>query len=211
MGRCITVIGTHRSGTSALAGVLHRLGVRMFDKQIQPDRHNPLGFWEDAELVELNRRIVNWRRPRRVAFLPEDARAYRDLIARRKHHGAWGVKDPRLCLLGQHWLDALDAEGVDWRLVVMTRTPWASIKSLMRRERWSVERAEAVTNEHLKHMWPLYYQHTDKSAIVCYGTLLERPRDVARSLADIAGIEPTEEEFEHAVALVRPELCHHGA
>lgn len=54
MSICVLVIGTPRSGTSCIAGVLHRLGVRMALNTFSPPRKaNPTGFYEDFDLVWL--------------------------------------------------------------------------------------------------------------------------------------------------------------
>lgn len=47
----IVVAGMHRSGTSMMAGLLARLGVQMGQTLIEPDPHNPLGYFEDADIV----------------------------------------------------------------------------------------------------------------------------------------------------------------
>ena len=210
MGRCITVVGTHSSGTSLVAGVLHRLGVDMGDTLYRPDHNNPLGYYEDAELVELNRKVVDWMQPRKVAFLPEDARAYRKLIRDRAHKHLWGVKDPRLCLVGQRWLNALEDERVPWRLVLVVRSADASTESLMARERLSRRRAAAITKVHLDGMWSMYFQHFERALIICYGTMLERPTETIERLAEFVGVEPTKDGWLAAKGFVHPEMCHHG-
>ena len=42
----LVVLGMHRSGTSALAGMLHHLGVALGDRLMKATLDNPRGYWE---------------------------------------------------------------------------------------------------------------------------------------------------------------------
>ena len=52
MARCIMVLGVGRSGTSAVAGALHKLGVNMGDSFVITDNTNPLGTFEDEDVFK---------------------------------------------------------------------------------------------------------------------------------------------------------------
>jgi hypothetical protein len=63
---CIT--GMHRSGTSLVAGVVNLLGVDFGppETMLEPGEENPRGFWEQAEMADLNDDILaalggSWR------------------------------------------------------------------------------------------------------------------------------------------------------
>src|SRR5881397_1961564 len=65
---CIT--GMHRSGTSLVAGIVNILGVDLGppESMWEPDEANPRGYWEQAEIVDLNDEILavlggSWRDP----------------------------------------------------------------------------------------------------------------------------------------------------
>ena len=57
----IVVLGMHRSGTSALTGMLHSLGIHLGPEEDlkSPQKDNPQGFWENNTLVEFNDRLLN--------------------------------------------------------------------------------------------------------------------------------------------------------
>jgi hypothetical protein len=94
---CIIVLGCFRSGTSAVAGTLHNLGVFMGDLFDSPNQNNPKGFFEDLEF----KKIHNWMEDSSNidTLLTRSADDfYKELIAQREHdHYIWGVKDPLLC------------------------------------------------------------------------------------------------------------------
>jgi hypothetical protein len=54
----ILLLGMHRSGTSALAGMLHSGGIKLGDDFIQPLPENPKGFFEDLKIQNINKQIL---------------------------------------------------------------------------------------------------------------------------------------------------------
>ena len=89
---CTVVLGCYRSGTSAVAGVLHHLGVSMGDRFQEPNSKNPHGYYEDLDFVECHVYM-------RDCGMDMDEK-YKALVERRETaHTDWGVKDPRLCYL----------------------------------------------------------------------------------------------------------------
>ena len=55
----IIVAGMHRSGTSRVASPLAALSVDMGSRLLPRDPHNPLGYFEDVEFLELQRKILS--------------------------------------------------------------------------------------------------------------------------------------------------------
>jgi hypothetical protein len=53
------VIGMHRSGTSVVARAVIALGATFGETLIPPSEYNPLGFFEDLDIVSCNRRILD--------------------------------------------------------------------------------------------------------------------------------------------------------
>lgn len=118
MGRCILVLGTGRSGTSAVAGVLHHLGCCMGRKFIATDHNNRWGTYEDKEFFDLTRKVTAGKAP------PSE---YKALIAAREQP-VWGIKDPALVHVAQLLTPMLD----DVRVIVARRPRHESINSFMR-------------------------------------------------------------------------------
>lgn len=140
------VAGMHRSGTSAMARLLSLAGGALPGDIIQPGPDNPTGFWEPADMVGLNDRILAlvgsrwddvfchrvgpavWER--RDEFLGE-ARAF---IARNDDETRAAVlKDPRASLMIRFWDEALRAEGKRPVYVIMVRHPLEVAASIVAR------------------------------------------------------------------------------
>ena len=54
----LLVLGMHRGGTSATAGLLARLGARIPATPIRANRDNPHGYWESESLFRLHDRLL---------------------------------------------------------------------------------------------------------------------------------------------------------
>ena len=107
----VPVLCYPNSGSSLVAGVLHRLGVNMGGRLKQAQQVNPLGLYEDEAFSNILGKI--WfrynispgyrRRIDQERLLAIGARYQAQLAAvirqRQKPGGAWGVKEPRLSLL----------------------------------------------------------------------------------------------------------------
>ena len=119
--RALMVLGAHRSGTSALAGVIQRLGIELGDRLLPPQPGvNERGFWEHRDIVALHDRLLQEMGSRWDSIHPVTAAAWKspavkaiaeELAAIVKsefgNSQLWGLKDPRLCRLLPLWLDIL--------------------------------------------------------------------------------------------------------
>ena len=116
--QAILVLGMHRSGTSAVAGVLGMLGAKIGEPDELLPAHpidNPTGYWERTEFNALNdallastahawNRIANFRPSIDVAACTETLQQLQTIVDRLESDGtAWLAKDPRLCLLMPEW------------------------------------------------------------------------------------------------------------
>jgi len=146
----VIVVGMHRSGTSALAGLLHSNGVTMGeDRDFYPPpmRENPKGFFENKRFRQLNDKILGEGGHRVKAFKPIIP-AWDIEKIREKHldqmanliryydniYQLWGWKDPRTCLTLRFWIEAIAKAGIDSRQVkiILTLRKYDSIAQSMR-------------------------------------------------------------------------------
>lgn len=135
MSRAVFVLSLPRSGSSAVAGALHRMGVDMGEGHLQvPDASNAGGYYEDLRWQRVNKQLAGYRySTRRVWTLPETQRAaYRDLAERcAQAADVWGVKGPRLAFTF-HLVHPIVAEVAEVQVVVVRRA-WDEVRdSLIR-------------------------------------------------------------------------------
>ena len=87
----IVVVGMHRSGTSAVSGLLSELGVFMGSSLFAPQKGvNEKGFFENSLLVDLNDRLLDeqllsWDHPLALCITPEVADSLAGYKAQAQH------------------------------------------------------------------------------------------------------------------------------
>jgi len=160
MNNCVVVLGMHRSGTSAVAGVLAGMGVNFGpeEKLIGEDAEvNARGFWEHREIVMLNERLLialgsSWDDIRDIDARHFESDEIHDIkesikvILNRDFLGStlWGIKDPRMCKLLPVWVDIFKDIRVVPRFIIVCRHPEEVARSLEKRDSISLEKAYAL-------------------------------------------------------------------
>ncbi|MGH8600138.1 MAG: sulfotransferase family protein, partial [Burkholderiales bacterium] len=219
----ILVLGMHRSGTSAVTGMLAQLGVDPSDHLIPAAEDNPKGFFEHADIWAANQDLLqalesDWDDP---APLPdgwtttpaarEAAAKIREVLRRdfASSHLAV-IKDPRICRLMPLWRDILAQEGYALKVVLAVRAPLDVVASLVKRDALCPSEAAGV--------WLRYQLEAeantrgDSRVVVPYESLLHDWRAQARRIAEALQIvcpRTPDEVAPQIDAFVDPGLQHH--
>lgn len=200
----IAVVGPYRSGTSAIAGALARLGVPLGEGWAPSRRDNKGGTYEDAELGRLCR--AWFREP---SFERRSTRR-----TRRRELAAWlrdrgpivGAKHPLLCLAVRQ----LRLVSPAVRFVATDRDPAHSAASLAGRgvRMWSGDRALLATLT-LRTARDEALAALDAPVLrVSYDALLRDPAAAVDRLIEFvrpSGVYPTAEQRAAAIEWIRPE------
>jgi glycosyltransferase involved in cell wall biosynthesis len=144
--RAILILGMHRSGTSAAAGLCQCLGWEVPGDLIPAAVDNPKGFFENATLVAYNDQLlemVGSRYDEPVGITTQQLQLGRDLgavpdLTRLLSHELGRapivvVKDPRICRLAPLWIDALESAGRQVSTLQPLRHPLEVADSLSKR------------------------------------------------------------------------------
>ena len=160
--QALIVLGMHRSGTSAISGVLSLLGVAPPRSLMVATPDNPKGYWESTALMTVHDRILrsagstwhDWGK-----FNPGwmDSPVSAQLIAQLSAviESEFGdrpfflVKDPRMCRLMPVWRVVLDQLGIDAKVVLQVRKPLEVSLSLETRNGFGPMRAQALWLRHV--------------------------------------------------------------
>jgi hypothetical protein len=141
----VPVLGAGRSGTSAITRGLQALGVELGPNLRRGAYKNPTGFFEDEELLALNKRLKRllgirgtsvrliepqeWDDPRVRALRDEAVATVRQRFG---SYPMWGYKYARTLRLLPFWLAVYDACELDVRYVVALRNPISVARSRAR-------------------------------------------------------------------------------
>ena len=141
--RMTIVLGMHRSGTSALTGMLQMAGLQAPSDVLGASPGNPLGYWESRSLVALTDRFLSqighsWSKlfllPSRWLEHEEVEVWVGDYLRGVSHCFRSGehvlLKDPRLCLVLSALLPAFTAGACANDYLLILRSPVEVIASL---------------------------------------------------------------------------------
>jgi hypothetical protein len=139
----------HRSGTSALAGVLARLGCDLPEEIMPANEFNPKGFYESLKAYNLNDAILaagdsswdDWQsfNPAWVSSpLSAEFRERGGKVLEEEYGDSplFLLKDPRICRLLPFWQQLFDAQQIQPTYVLTHRNPLEVARSLETREGW---------------------------------------------------------------------------
>ncbi len=224
----LVVLGMHRSGTSAMAGLLSRMGFGVGASLLPANQHNPRGYFENKLLVDENNALLErlhsaWDD---VRPLPLDALVQRlasshnrvrykalletELSGSGSVDQGYVLKDPRLCRVLPLWQPVWQDLGWNPRYILMLRHPDEVVASLQHRD--------GMASEHGYLLYVAYlldaerYTRTCQRSVVLYDRLLHTPETVWHQLtAEIQLPTVAPDVWAQAVELLTTELRHHQA
>ncbi len=150
----------HRSGTSALTGVLRQAGLYLGEVLDQGFTHNRSGLQEAASILYMHNDLLqknggDWFDPPEQVEWGKLHLAVRDLfIESRRGQPLWGFKDPRTVLVLQGWLDVLPAA----KLVGVFRHPLEVARSLNARNGMAIEAGVQLWETYNRRLLDWYQQ-----------------------------------------------------
>lgn len=188
----VLVLGMHRSGTSAVAACLERLGVNMGDALVAADEWNSKGYFEERRIVAFNNLLLEMQGLRWDAPLPAPSAlqaqcfgqvASASALLHELFAGAsvWGFKDPRMCLLAPFWQPVFSSMQLRPRMLLVLRHPAEVANSLAHRDGISIRRAGWLWFTYLLGALD-YARSADDSRLIDFADLLGEP---ARQLVEL--------------------------
>ena len=229
MKSVVVVVGMHRSGTSLTASILQALGVELGSRLIEADLNNRGGYFEQPDIVRLNRQLLDhlnrrWVRPQGMLPYPtswwkepqvqEVKRQLKSLVRREISNadGMWGFKDPRVSRLIPLWRDIFAELDADPRYILAVRDPRAVAASVLRRDGLSPAQTQLLW---LQHNLEAVQDAGDSLAkVVMYRRWFDQPERQATELARAINLEAAAERpgvLERVEHLIDPSLNHHQA
>lgn len=139
----------HRSGTSALSGLIASLGAQPPKTPLKPTADNPKGYFESKPLMLFNDTVLEAIGSAWDNIMPADPHARKQYVVTRTNldkiqalmseefgeHPLIVVKDPRICLLSDLWMQALKEAEIQPCPVMMLRNPLEVARSLQARDK----------------------------------------------------------------------------
>ncbi|MEO0370023.1 MAG: sulfotransferase [Pseudomonadota bacterium] len=218
--RAIIVLGMHRSGTSAVSGVLARMGCAPPKTMMPASAANERGFYESLEVYELHNTMLeeaesawsDWRPMPKDWFASKTANAFKSKAAKVLEQEfadapLFVLKDPRICRLFQFWQGVLKKQRIMPLILHIHRNPLEVAASLHRHHNMAEEVAlllwlrhvldsEAATRDQKRH----FVQYD--------GLLKDWAKEVARIQTAFGLALSQSEDAEDVEGFVSPDLRH---
>jgi len=217
--KLLFIVGMHRSGTSALCSALEASGATFGTGLLHPmSGVNEEGFWEDADLVELNEQLLHKLDTHWYTVSPDLAKvdwsgelfsSQREqamaILDRGFGDGALeAVKDPRLCVTLPFWLSLCETLQIATSVCVINRTPLEIARSLQKRDGFPIGYGLRLYCAYRR----LIATNVSANAVtISYDQLLANPVAIMQQLAQLLPLSPQQEPLANAV---RSELKHHS-
>ena len=179
----IFLLGMHRSGTSALAGMLHSGGIVLGDKFTRPLPENPKGFFEDLKVQNINKQILasigkDWNNiieesdllktpDRLLQLLPIVYRYFESRFQK------WAWKDPRLCLTFPLWAKILPLDKL--HVLFILRSPMSVARSLYQRNKMPLEKGMELWAGYNYRITSILKQYELPYTFIRYESLISKP------------------------------------
>ncbi|MGE7890737.1 sulfotransferase family protein [Bacillus cereus] len=185
------ILSSHRSGSSATAGILDILGIHMGELLLTPSSTNPKGYFENVDFVYLNDKILNavgaaWNSPPRREELRYNIHLSGEIFSFISKHvkPLWGLKDPRMILTFDIWRPYLNSLG-DITYIFTWRPIRESVSSLINRDKIDKQTATSILtryHENLIYYRNLLEQENRDIIDVHFDKLLEKPEKIVKEI-----------------------------
>ncbi|MDR3689063.1 MAG: hypothetical protein P4L46_06760 [Fimbriimonas sp.] len=228
MERPVIVLGMQRSGTSALAGALSRLGIFLGDESgfFTSDANNREGYYELKSLTNFNHKCLsvfqmhvgsvrrmplNWEAHPMAPLLVGELRHL--LTKTFQGRPIWGLKQPITGLVWPIYETAFRLMECDPVLVLCVRNP---IEVMRSEENWQyvsggrqiAPLGDRAIGAWLRHtLGALEIAGERPLTIVPYDSLLRHPRDyLSRIVSSVDGCQPNERQWLDALESIKPSM-----
>jgi len=202
--RVLLVLGMHRSGTSALAGLLCQQGIQAPPYPDVGDPHNPTGYWEPRQLRAFHNSLLEsaqsiWEDPL-LPVLPWQPQHLEMALADLENaleadfpstdpQAVALIKDPRQCRLLPLWTALFAQRPFQVAVVLAVRQPQAVAASLVSRDQLPLDRALLLWLSHTLEAERATHQLL--GLVLSYEQLLQDPTAAVQRCQQLVGLPIT--------------------
>ncbi len=217
---CILVLGMHRSGTSALTGVLSLLDVYLGSELMEANFANEKGYFENNILYKINEKLLgqinsSWNdtfydeeKLENISGLNELKIALKSEF---KYANTFAIKDPRLAYLFPIYKKVLKQLKIDIKIILPYRNPLEVASSLNKRDAMPLEKGMLL--------WAYHFLMAEKFSrgyarvFVNFDELIANTSDVIDAISSKLALDFVDKFNQNKKAIeafLEPSLKHHN-
>lgn len=198
--KLLMVLGMHRSGTSALSGLISDSGVSFGSKLLKGNKFNEKGYFEDKTFFTLNKKMLfnagyswdsleelNFARFKNIKQAIYRSKLRKEIKRLANDGDVVGIKDPRNSILLPIWKKILNNKKYDVYYIITARHPAEVALSHKKRDGFSI-------NKGLK-LWLNYnqaiikYSADEKCFYTSFVDAINSPNDLIKNLGSFINHE----------------------
>ncbi|PHS36193.1 MAG: hypothetical protein COB07_12665 [Sulfurovum sp.] len=217
---CILILGMHRSGTSALAGVLSLLDIYLGSKLMPANESNEKGYFENNILYNINEKLLakigsSWDdvffREDKLLGITEVKELKEQIEKEFQYSDIFAIKDPRLAFLFPVYQKVLDEMGIDIKVIIPYRNPIEVANSLSKRNEFPHEKAMILWSYHV--LLAEKFSRDYKRVFIEFNELINNTKNSIRTISKELDI-PLTSKYKKNKKLINeflePSLKHHN-
>ncbi len=207
--KTVVVLGMHRSGTSIVAGVLHKLGVNMGKNFLNANPGNVYGYYENVNFVELNKKILGHKDNTVLGVPPQEEILSKDKLflakiknlIKQEESEIWGWKDPRTCLTIDLYLPYL----INPYFILCFRNPLDVAYSLQKRDNLDILEGLNLCLLYDNRITNFVQKNRNlKYLFLSYGKLINNPEDSIQEIINFLNINVDIKLYNQAINFINP-------
>ena len=220
MKHCVFVLGMHRSGTSALSGVLNLMGSDFGSNLMSADEGNPKGYFENNLVYDLNKKILKENNSHwddytfRIEGIDNSRLEHYITEAKNIINNEFGhtenlvIKDPRNCMLFPVWEKACLELEINIKVILPYRNPYEVALSLSKRNNFSEEKSILLWCHHL--LSAEYYSREYKRRFTFFNDLLNDSTTIIQEIENLTGLKSTENNLKKIKIFLDKKIKHNN-
>ena len=208
----------HRSGTSALGGVLNTMGLDAGSYLMPANETNPKGYFENRFVYWHNEKILNENKSKwsdsqfdislisKENFQEYCNSAIEILEKEFKHSQNFFIKDPRICLLFPIWETACKQLDIDIRIIIPYRNPIEVAQSLTSRNDFTIEEGLILWAKHF--YLAEYYSRNYKRIFLSFDYLVDNINSYIKELENFTQLDTSKSSLEKINHFIEKDYKH---
>ena len=193
------ILGMHRSGTSALGGVLSLMGLEFGTELMKLNQDNPKGYFENNFVFQLNNRILtehksDWNDFQfKIENIDSNLKEFyidnaKKIIEKEFNYtNKFAIKDPRICILFPIWEEACKRLGIDIKVIIPYRSPLEVARSIQKRDAYSIESGMLSWVQHL--LFAEFYSRNYERMFLSFDRLIDNMEETLEEIASFIDIK----------------------
>lgn len=211
MNKAVVVVGMHRTGSSAMMGILRILGVDIGDDLGGKNKWNEKGYLENQEFYRfevglLRRANSSWNHivPEEIIYRGFKEEDFGNLVKKFSRKELWGFKAIRTSLFPE-----ILKKIPNLHLIVTLRSPEAVVASLKRRNNFSRDESLWLYSTYYFRLLRFLSRNKIRNMVVNFDDLVENTEETMKEIAKFLDIPITGKEVNEGKKFVEDRLRHH--